>query len=207
MFDSRISALIRPTVDRVALRLARWGISANMMSFYGFGWGLTAAYFISTRSYQVGLVCILISRICDALDGAIARQTTPTDRGAFLDITLDFLFYASIPLAFAWAAPITNGVGAATLLAAFMGTGSSFLAYAVLAEKRKAQTGQYPEEMAAQNKGFFYLGGLTEATETILAFCAMCIWPQYFTPIALFFAGLCFITILTRLWAGWKQLG
>jgi hypothetical protein len=35
----------------------------------------------------------------------VARLTTPTDRGAFLDITLDFLFYASVPLAFALADP------------------------------------------------------------------------------------------------------
>ena len=55
----------------------------------------------------------------------MARLTAPTDRGAFLDITLDFLFYASIPLAFAVADPAANALPAAVLLAAFIGTGSA----------------------------------------------------------------------------------
>lgn len=60
---------------------------------------------------------IFLSRLCDALDGAVARQGQPTDAGGFLDITLDFLFYASIPLAFAVADPGANALAAAVLLA------------------------------------------------------------------------------------------
>ena len=31
------------------------------------------------------------------LDGSVARLTQPTDAGGFLDIALDFVFYATIP--------------------------------------------------------------------------------------------------------------
>lgn len=143
---------------------------------------------------------LLLSRLCDGLDGAIARLTAPTDRGAFLDITLDFLFYASIPLAFALTDPAANALAAAVLLAAFTGTASSFLAFAALAAQRGLKSEAYP------SKGIYYLGGLTEATETLTCFGLMCLWPSYFAVFALVFAALCALTIVTRLWAGWGVL-
>jgi phosphatidylglycerophosphate synthase len=115
-----------------------------------------------------------------------------------LDIALDFLFYASIPLAFAVAEPSANALAAAVLLAAFIGTGSSFLAFAVLAAKRGMT------DLATPGKSFYFLGGLTEATETLAFFVAMCLWPQHFALLAYVFAGLCAITIVTRIGWGWK---
>jgi hypothetical protein len=94
--------------------------------------------------------------------GALTR---PTDRGAFLDITLDFLFYASIPLAFAW--PIrANALAAAVLLAAFIGTGVE------LPGLRGAGRAPRPAQQAYPSKGLYYLGGLTEASETLALLCA-----------------------------------
>ena len=128
----------------------------------------------------------------------MARQTQATDAGGFLDIALDFLFYASIPLAFAVADPANNALPAALLLAAFMGTGSSFLAFATLAAKRGLQ------DLATPGKSFYFLGGLTEATETLAFFVAMCLWPAHFATLAYAFAALCGITIVTRIWWGWR---
>src|SRR5690606_36302697 len=125
-----------------------------------------------------GLALLLASRLMDGLDGAVARATQPTDRGGFLDITLDFLFYASIPLAFAVADPARNALPAAVLLAAFIGTASSFLAFAIVAEKHRITSTAFPD------KSFYFLGGLTEATETLVAFAAMCLWPTAFPLIA-----------------------
>ena len=86
------------------------------------------------------------------------------------------------------------------LLANFIGTASTFLAFAAVAAKRGEQNPRYP------NKGFYYLGGFTEGTETILLFCAMCLWPQYFAWLAYGFAVACGITTLTRLYFGMKSL-
>ena len=180
--------------------LVRAGIGADSVTLFGFALGLGAALAIACAAPTVGLALLLASRLMDGLDGAVARATQPTDRGAFLDITLDFLFYASIPLAFAVADPPANALPAAVLLAAFIGTGSSFLAFAVLAEKRGLKSEDYP------NKGIYYLGGLTEATETLLCFVAMCLWPQHFALWAYGFALLCVLTIATRLLGGWRAL-
>ena len=85
-------------------------------------------------------------------------------------------------------------------LAAFICTGSSFLAFALLAERRGLTSVAFP------NKGLYYLGGLTEATETLLCFVLMCLWPGLFALWALGFAALCGVTIATRRLAGWSML-
>lgn len=201
MFDRPLQSLIQPLLQAGARVLVRCGVPADTVTWVGFGVGLGGAVAIALQRPLLGLALILASRLADGLDGAVARQTRPTDRGAFLDISLDFLFYASIPLAFALADPTAHALAAAVLLAAFIGSGSSFLAFAVLAERRGLTSLAYPQ------KGLYYLGGLTEAGETLACFTAMCLWPTAFVPLALGFAALCGLTLLARLHAGWRLLG
>ena len=199
MLDKTLQRRLAPQLRRLAQPLARRGLTADSLTWTGFAVGLLAALAIALQAYAAGAVLLLLSRLLDGLDGAVARMTQATDRGAFLDITLDFLFYASIPLAFALAQPAANALAAAVLLAAFIGTGSSFLAYAVLAEKR-------PSGLAGPSrKGIYFLGGLTEASETLFVFLAMCAWPQHFAALAYGFACLCALTVVTRLHAGWRD--
>jgi phosphatidylglycerophosphate synthase len=199
MLDRAANAALMPLLQAGARALVRAGVSADAVSIAGFAIGMAAAVTIAWQQYALGLVLLLASRLADGLDGPVARLTQATDRGAFLDITLDFLFYASIPLAFAFADPI-NALPAAVLLAAFIGTGSSFLAFAVLAEKRGLDSSQYP------NKGLYYLGGLAEASETLICFALMCLWPQHFALWAYGFALLCAITTATRIVGGARLL-
>jgi phosphatidylglycerophosphate synthase len=194
MLDRVAAAAIRPGVQLLARGLARTGVSPNAVTYAAFVVGLVAALAIAWQFYLAGALLILLSRLLDALDGAVARLANKaTDQGGFLDIALDFLFYASIPLAFAWANPAHNALAAATLLAAFIGTGSSFLAFAVMAAKRGMSSMAYPD------KSFYFLGGLTEATETLAFFVAMCLWPTRFSVLAYIFAALCAVTIFTRI--------
>lgn len=201
MLDRVALVLLTPGLSALARRIARAGIGADAVTLAGFAAGMAGAVAIALEHPLAGLGLMLASRMMDGLDGAVARLGTPTDRGAFLDIALDFLFYASIPLAFAIVDPAANALAAAALLAAFVGTGSSFLACAILAERRGIENPRLP------SKGFYYLGGLTEATETLICFVLMCLWPGLFSLWAFGFAGLCVVTIVTRLWAGWRVLG
>jgi phosphatidylglycerophosphate synthase len=200
MFDRRALVLLKPALQAAARGLARLGVSADQVTFAAFAVGIAAAAAIATQHYLTGLVLLLASRLGDGVDGALARQTAATDRGSFLDITLDFLFYAAIPLAFAIADPAANALPAAVLLAAFIGTATTFLAFAALAAQRGLKSVAYPD------KGLYYLGGLTEATETIACFALMCLWPALFALWAYGFALLCGLTIVMRLWMGWKAL-
>jgi phosphatidylglycerophosphate synthase len=200
MLDRAANAALQPLLQAGARALARAGIGADAVTVAGFAIGLAAAAAIAMQSYGLGLALLIASRLADGLDGPLARLTAATDRGAFLDITLDFLFYASIPLGFAFADPAANALPAAVLLAAFIGTGSSFLAFAVFAERRGLASDAYP------SKGLYYLGGLTEATETLACFALMCLWPQHFAWWAYGFTALCALTIATRLIGGARLL-
>ena len=200
MLDRAATAALKPLLEAGAAALVRRGVGADAITLAGFAIGMAAAAAIAFGYFGWGLALLLASRLADGLDGAVAQLTQTTDRGAFLDIALDFLFYASIPLAFAIAAPAANALPAAVLLAAFIGTGSSFLAFAVLAERRGLASAAYPQ------KGFFYLGGLTEATETLICFALMCLWPEHFAWWAYGFALLCGFTTAGRIVGGAKAL-
>jgi len=198
MIDAAVLPVQRRLLTPPAAWLAARGVRADQITIAGFVLGCLAVLALALGGYGLALVLILLNRLADGLDGAVARLTRPTDRGAFLDIALDFLFYALVPLGFALADPAANALPAALLIAAFVGTGSSFLAFATIAAQRGLRADAYPA------KGIFYLGGLTEGAETIAAFAAMCLFPGHFPLIALIFAVACAVTTLTRWAAGWR---
>ena len=201
MIDRHILKLLKPAADTAARHLLARGFTPDQMTMTGFGTGLLAALLIATGFTHLAIVPLLVSRAFDGLDGAMARLSQATDRGAFLDISLDFIFYATIPLAFALLAPEPNALAGALLLAAFTGTGTTFLAYAAIAEKRGLKSTAYPM------KSFYYIGGLTEGTETIACFVVMCLWPQHFAAIAVVYAILCLATTAARIVSGWQVFG
>lgn len=189
--------LLRP----LAARLVAGGMTADGMTLAGFAVGLGAVPLLALGLPGAALACILLNRLADGLDGTMARLTRPTDRGAFLDIALDFFFYAAVPFGFALGDPAANALAAAALVTAFVGTGSSFLAFAVLAARRGMSAAAYP------TKGIFYLGGLTEGAETIAVFVLMCLFPAWFPALAWGFAALCAVATVLRWRAGWVAFG
>src|SRR5262249_42254984 len=143
VLDRTAIRLLRPSMERGARVLRRYAVRADTVTWTGFAIGLVSALSIALGGYLLGLSLMILSRVCHGPDGPLARLTQPTDGGAFLDIALDFIFYASIPLAFAFGDPSARALPAATLLAAFIGTGSSFLAFAVFAERRGLSSTEY----------------------------------------------------------------
>jgi phosphatidylglycerophosphate synthase len=193
VLDGVMRRLIVPPLDRLGRALAARGVKADHVTWAGFALGLLAAGAIAARLYGLGLLLLLASRLCDGLDGAVARASAKTDRGGFLDIVLDFAFYGLIPLAFVFADPAANAVAGATLLFAFYANGASFLGYAVMAEKRKLAT------EARGAKSLYFTTGLAEATETILVFVLFCLFPSAFAPLAYIFAAMTLVTAGARI--------
>ena len=200
MIDAKLLPLQRRLLRPIALGLVTFGVRADQVTITGFLLGIVALPLLASQQYTWALVFILLNRVLDGIDGEVARLTIATDRGAFLDIALDFVFYALIPLGFALADVTENALAAAVLLAAFVGTGSSFLAFSLMAQKRKLHAQKFP------SKGLYYLGGLTEGAETIAVFVAFCLWPDLFTPLAYGFAFACGLTTLSRWLQGWHLL-
>jgi len=191
MLDHRINKIIHPIMSDLANYIPRQ-ISANTITIAGFAVGVIVVPLLWLKMYYTAMAVILVNRFFDGLDGAVARKCGPTNLGGYLDITCDYIFYSVVIIGFALAAPENNGLAAAFLIFSFIGTGSSFLAFAVAAEKQGISSN------AHGRKAFYYLGGLTEGTETILFFVIICMYPEYFPLLAVVFGGICWITVLGR---------
>lgn len=201
MLDKFITPVIKPLLTPVVVIMDKRGITADQLTLVGFLIGLIALPLLAFQLWYGALAAIILNRIFDGLDGALARYTnSSSSAGGFLDITLDFLFYGAIPLGFILANPAQNAIAGAFLLTTFIGTGSSFLAFAIAAEKYHLDKPQF------KYKSFYFLNGLTEGTETIALFIALCIWPEHFSVIATSFAIACTITIFTRISGGYQTL-
>ena len=201
MFDAALMPISQRLLKPLARRVAGTGITADGITVAGFAIGALALPALMFQHWWIALLLILLNRLCDGLDGAVARATEPTDRGAFLDIALDFTFYALVPLGFALADPAGNALAAAVLIASFIGTGSSFLAFAAVAGRRGERAAAFPR------KGIYYLGGLTEGFETIVVLVLMCLLPAHFATIAYIFAAACALTTVLRWRQGWLAFG
>jgi len=201
MLDKYITPIIKPLLTPVVKLLHKRAITADQLTVAGFLIGLLAVPLLALEYWYAALVAIALNRILDGLDGALARYANQSSSaGGYLDITLDFLFYAAIPFGFILANPEQNAIAGSLLLATFIGTGSSFLAFAIAAEKFDIEKPQF------KYKSFYYLNGLTEGTETITLFVAFCIWPQHFALLATLFSIACMITIFTRIHGGYHTL-
>jgi phosphatidylglycerophosphate synthase len=193
MLDGWARRHLDPVLDGSGRRLAAAGITANGVTFAAFAIGMAAAVAIALGWFLSGLALILLSRLGDGLDGAVARVEGGTELGGYLDIVLDFAFYGAIPIGFLLADPAANAVAGAVLVFSFYVNGASFLAYAIMAEKRGLKT-----DLRGQ-KSLFFTTGLAEATETLAIFVAFCLLPHWFAPLAYGFAALTFYTALSRI--------
>ena len=200
MFDAHLRGWIDPPLNAAGRLLARAHIGADEVSLTGFVCGMMGAVAIAFNQMLVALALILVGRVLDGLDGAIARATRSTDLGGFLDIALDFVFYGSVPLAFAILDPYRNALPAALLIASFYANGAVFLAYAIMAEKRGL------ESKLQGQKSLYYLTGLAEGAETIVVFVAFCLFPWFFPWLAGAFALVCYASAIARVALAWRTL-
>ncbi|MCF8472026.1 MAG: CDP-alcohol phosphatidyltransferase family protein [Sphingomonadaceae bacterium] len=191
MFDVALRRLVNPVLIPVAGWIADRRISANILTISGAGLALSAAFFVTQANFAAALGFILLNRIVDGLDGAVARINGPTEFGGYLDTICDYIFYISIPLAFGFIDPV-NHIPALLLVASFTLTAVSFLAFAAIAARHASDDG------AHGSKAFVYSTGLMEGAETISFFVLFCLFPSFFPTLALVFAALCLLTVVQR---------
>lgn len=200
MLDPYIRPLIDPPLDILGKRLVRWGITANIATVFGFVMGLLAMLLIGTRHYEYATLFLILNRVLDGVDGSIARHSRLSDFGGFLDIVCDFIIYAGIVFAFAFA-DSQNEFFAAFLIFSFIGPITSFLAYATLAAKKGIHCSRRGK------KSFYYLGGICEGTETAIVLILMCVIPDIFPELCLIYGVLCWMTTVGRVYQAWNDFG
>ncbi len=191
MFDVALRRFVDPALIRMAGWIADTRISANMLTISGAGLALGAAFFVTQSNFAAALGFILLNRIIDGLDGAVARINGPTEFGGYLDTLCDYVFYLSIPLAFGLM-DVVNQIPALLLVASFTLTAVSFLAFAAIAARHAADDGAHGP------KAFIYSTGLMEGAETIVFFVLFCLFPGFFPTLAIIFAALCLLTVGQR---------
>ncbi|WP_170401604.1 CDP-alcohol phosphatidyltransferase family protein [Ruegeria arenilitoris] len=201
MFDAQIRPIIDPALNAQGRFLARLGFTANQVTLIGLALGLVAAGLIVAGATYWALVPLLLSRLADGLDGAVARARGGTDFGGYLDITCDFLFYGAIPFAFILADPAANGVAGAFLLLSFYFNGTSFLGFSLLADRHGLKTD------ARGQKALYFSGGLLEGAETIGFLVLLCLVPDAFAALAWIFGSLCFLTAISRIVLAARSFG
>jgi phosphatidylglycerophosphate synthase len=199
MFDRQIQNFTQKPLKYIAKLFLKF-ISPIQMTLIGFGFGILMCISIVIDQYLIGILFLFLNRLCDGLDGAMARLTAPTPLGGYLDIVLDFLVYGGFVLSFG----ITdqdNTFLSMILLFCYVGTGTTFLAKAAILPSlsHQNQNNDIP-------KSFHYAVGLVEGSETIVFMILCLLFPNLFVYLSSIFIALCLITIVFRIIVCYKEL-
>jgi len=189
MLDAQTRRLVAPAVDATARRLQRAGVSPTALTATGFAAGVGACVAAALALWSLALALWLANRALDGLDGPLARLRGASDRGGFLDIAADFTVYAGFVLGVAIAEPDAR-LACVALLVAYYVSGTAFLAWSSLAERRALRGGD--------ERSLRFVGGLAEGTETIVVYVLFCLLPGSATTITWTFTVLVAITALQR---------
>ncbi len=189
MLDRRARALYAPAMDRAAARATHAGITAGPVTGAGLLIGLGACAAAAAATWWAALVLWLLNRMLDGLDGAIARRTNVSDLGGMLDFLADFVVYGGFLVGVAIAEPGAR-VACAALLAAYLLNNVALLSFASLIEKRGLPLGD--------ERSLRFTSGLTEGTETVIAYSAICLFPAQAATIAWVFSAMVLVTVGQR---------
>ena len=195
MFDRHLQKFTQKPLSFFAKIILKY-LSASQITITGFIFGLMMCLFIFFELFFLAIFFLILNRICDGLDGVMARLTAPTYLGAYLDIVLDFIFYSAFILMFGLI-DTSNIVISCLLLFSYICTGTTFLAQAII--QPKLDLIQKDESLDIDiPKSFYYSAGLIEGTETILFMVLCLIFPNLYFVFGLIFAILCLLTALSR---------
>ncbi len=200
MLDSYIRPFIDKPLNIIGKKVASFCLSANSITLLGFIMGIIAIISIYFAQYKIAIIFICLNRLCDGIDGAVARHIGLSDFGGFLDIVCDFLIYSGVIFAFGMAND-EHLFYSSFLVFSFIGPISSFLAYAIIATKNQINTD------TRGKKSFHYLGGICEGTETAAVLILSCLMPENFAIICITYGILCWITTIGRVYNAWQDFG
>jgi phosphatidylglycerophosphate synthase len=198
MLDAPLRKLTDPIFARTADALAWRNVRPSGLVVLGFILSLAAFPAIILGHYVAALVMIALGRSVDGLGAAVKRQTRASDLGDFLDISLEYIYCAAIPFAFALADP-SRALAASFFIFAFTVSAATFLSYWRFATKRGIDV------KAGGVKGVTHLAGLTDGAEAFIAFTIVCIRPEWFGVVAYAFGIVCFVSAGFRVAAAFQE--
>ena len=102
MFEAKLKPHLEIVLSAVANKMVALGITADMVTLFGFLVNLVATFYVATGRLVVGGILILLGGSFDMIDGAVARaQAHLRASGALLDSVMDrysegFLFLGAL---------------------------------------------------------------------------------------------------------------
>lgn len=195
MFDEQM----RLTKDKLFNPLARLlpVVSPWLFSILGLVVGIAAAIALWQQAYGLGFGLWFFNRVFDGLDGAVARvRGVQSDLGGYIDIIVDFVVYALIPVGLVLGRPsAAANLSLIFLLCAYYINGASWMYLAAILEKRNLSHGDRLTTITMP-------AGIIGGTETILFYTLFIIFPGQVAWLFSLFGLLIIFTILQRLlWA------
>lgn len=191
MIDKKVNKFLNPYLSLISNILLKIGISANHVTYFGLFLVPVIIILILIDHTYLAIIFIILNRLCDGLDGNLARINKTTKFGGFLDIIADCIFYVSIPLGFALLSK-SNSFPTIILLISYIINLSSFLGLAAIKNISE-------RELKNEKKSFYYSFGIIEGAETFLFYLIVCIFPSQYSLLAYIFSFLVFVTSLKRI--------
>ena len=189
VLDAPLRARLGPSLDRAGSVLAARGVPAGAVTAAGLAVGIGACVAAALAVWPLALVLWMANRTADGLDGPLARQSAPSDFGGFLDFVADFVVYGGFLVGVAIALPGAR-LACCALLAAYLLNNVALLTFASLVEKRRLAYGD--------ERSLRFTSGLTESTETFVAYALVCLLPGAAEWIAWIFTAMVLFTVGQR---------
>ena len=203
MFDRSIQRLTQKPLSILGKFLLKI-FKPNHITFIGFFFGIMMCFLIFIHNYFLAILFLFLNRLCDGLDGVMARQTSPSPLGAYLDIILDFIIYAAFVLVFSLQNEI-NLLAGVFLLFSYICTGTTFLTQAIIQPQLDYSQRDQDDVKDEIPKSFIYASGLIEGSETIFFMFICLILPKAFPILGFLFGMLCLITAIARVIIFYKK--
>lgn len=195
MFDDRMR-IVKDTVFNPMAEVVQM-VPPWLFSVLGLIAGVGAALAAWQQSYLLAVLLWWLNRILDGFDGAVARITeSQSDFGGYLDIILDYVVYAAVPVGLALGRMDTAVTYALIfLLGTFYVNGASWMYLAAILEKRSHRP-------ATRLTSIVMPAGLVGGTETIVFYSIFIIFPSVLVWSFCLMGFLVIVTIVQRLlWA------
>ncbi len=102
MFEAKLKPRLETLLSAIAIKMVAIGVTANMVTLFGFFVNLIATFYLATGHLITGGILTLLGGTFDMIDGAVARaQSSLRSSGALLDSVIDrysegFLFLGAL---------------------------------------------------------------------------------------------------------------
>lgn len=171
MIETHVRIKVQPFFNFIGSLLIRYrSISPNVITGCALITGIISGILIATEHLLYALIFLLISGLCDVLDGTVARLSHQSQKiGAYFDLISDRMVEAAVIVGFAVYAP-------QHLLAYLFFFVSVLLHFStfVIASSLWSNTGE---------KSLHYDKSIVERAEAFIIFVLMLLFPAYLAPL------------------------